>query len=321
MSCNANPVGSESNQASGLSIVPNSLHLRGAQTIPTGARCKSGMGFVELIGDRNSVGISEPVRDDAYMIAVQLKKCPDFDLYAESRAYRHEGFVAGAVAIYDLRMDLVYDLRPSKSDNPDESFHAIDFYLPHTALNALAEDARSPIIDELRHAPAGVVHDPVAANLLQAMAPTLAAKPEERSALFVDHLAMALAYHVARSYGGMNDFALFGTGRLAPWQERLAKDMLDQRLDGSISLGELAAACELSVRHFTRAFRESVGVSPIAWQRQRRIEKAKGLLANSGLGVADIASTCGFADQSHLTRVFQSLVGIGPSAWRRVYKQ
>ncbi len=321
MSCNANPARSESNQASGLSIVPNSLHLRSAQTIPTGARCKSGMGFVELIGDRNSVGISEPVRDNAYMIAVQLKKCPDFDLYAENRAYRHEGFVAGAVAIYDLRMDLVYDLRPSNRCDPDESFHAIDFYLPHAALNALAEDARSPRIDELRHAPAGVIQDPVAANLLQAMVPTLAAKPEERSALFVDHLAMALASHVARSYGGMKDSAHFVTGRLAPWQEHLAKDMLDQALSGSISLGELAAACKLSVRHFTRAFRESVGASPIAWQRQRRIEKAKGLLADSKLSVADVASTCGFADQSHFTRVFHSLVGIGPGTWRRIYRQ
>jgi AraC family transcriptional regulator len=321
MSCNTNQAGSESNQASGLSIVPNSLHLRSAQTIPTGARCKSGMGFVELIGDRNSVGISDPVSDNAYMIAVQLKDCPDFDLYAENRVYRHKGFAAGAVAIYDLRMDLIYDLRPGRSCDPDQSFHAIDFYLPHAALNALAEDARSPRIDELRHTPAGVIEDPVAANLLKAMAPTLAAKPDERSALFVDHLAMALASHVARSYGGMKDSLRLGPGRLAPWQERTAKDMLDQRLDGSISLAELSAACKLSVRQFTRAFRESLGASPIAWQRQRRIDKAKGLLASSKLGIADIASACGFADQSHFTRVFRSLVGIGPGAWRRIYRQ
>lgn len=198
----------------GLCLVPNSLHLHAAPMVPTSSTCKSGMGFVELIGDRDDVGVSERVRDDAFMVAVQLKKCPDFDLYADDHVYRHRDFVAGTVAIYDLRTNLVYDLR-SQRKRGAESFHAIDFYLPRRALDALTEEAGSPRIDELRHQPGGVIQDPVTGDLLRSVRPTLSTRPEERNALFVDHVAMALATHLAHTYGGMRLPPESQFGRLA----------------------------------------------------------------------------------------------------------
>jgi AraC-like DNA-binding protein len=279
------------------------------------------MGFVELIGDRNDVGVSERVRDDAFMVAVQLKKCPDFDLYADDHVYRHRRFVAGAVAIYDLRTNLIYDLRPQKSKKADESFHAVDFYLPRRALDALTQDSGSSRIDELRHQPGGVIQDSVIGSLLRSVRPTLSARPQERNALFVDHVAMALATHLACTYGGMRLPPISAVGRLAPWQERRAKEMLASNLDGGVALSELAGACDLSIRHFTRAFRGSTGMSPHAWLRHQRVEKAKGLLTNKNFVIADIALDCGFADQSHFTRVFQRAAGMSPGAWRRTYRR
>jgi AraC-like DNA-binding protein len=278
------------------------------------------MGFVELIGDRDDVGVSERVRDDAFLVAVQLRPCPDFDLYADHRLFRHRGHDAGAVAIYDLRANLLYDLRAQKTRGVHESFHAIDFYLPRRALDALADDSGSPRIDELRHQPGIPLRDSVAGDLLRSIQPTLAAPLGERNALFVDSLAMALATHVAYTYGGMRP-RLSTIGRLAPWQERRAKELLAANLSGSVTLDERASACELSIRHFTRAFRASIGMSPHAWLLRNRIEKAKGLLTSSHRVLADVALHCGFADQSHFTRTFQRVAGVSPGAWRRLNRR
>jgi AraC family transcriptional regulator len=279
------------------------------------------MGFVELRGTRADVGVSERLRDDAFLVALQLKDCPDFDLFVEDRLFRHHGHDAGAVAIYDLRSTLVYDLRAQQAGGICDSFHAIDFYLPRTALDALADDSGSPRIDDLRHQPGVPLKDSVARALLRSIEATLSAPPHQSNELLVDHVAMALATHVAFTYGGMRPRPVASIGSLAPWQERRAKELLEANLAANITLNDLARECRLSIRHFTRAFRGSTGMSPHAWLMHHRIEKAKGLLMNSPRILSDVALDCGFADQSHFTRMFQRMVGISPGAWRRLRRR
>jgi AraC-like DNA-binding protein len=144
--------------------------------------------------------------------------------------------------------------------------------------------------------------------------------PERASRLFVDHVTLALATHVAQTYGRLQPATRAIQGGLAPWQVRRAKDILSANLDGSVTLREIAAECGLSVGHFSRGFRVSVGVAPHRWLQSRRIERAKGLLADARLSLSDVALSSGFADQSHFTRVFSNEVGIGPGAWRRSTK-
>lgn len=304
----------------GLRAVPNCLHLRSAHTL-TSSTCRSGMGFVELRGTRADVGVSEVLRDDAFLVALQLKDCPDFDLFVDDRLFRHHGHDSGAVTLYDLRSTLVYDLRARQAGGIRDSFHAIDFYLPRRALDALADDSGSPRIDDLRHQPGVPLEDSVARALLRSIESMLSALPHERNDLLVDHVAMALATHVAFTYGGMRPRSVTAIGSLAPWQERRAKELLEANLSANITLNELARECRLSIRHFTRAFRGSTGMSPHAWLMHHRIEKAKGLLMNSPRILSDVALDCGFADQSHFTRMFQRRVGISPGAWRRLHRR
>ena len=80
---------------------------------------------------------------------------------------------------------------------------------------------------------------------------------------------------------------------------------------------EVARECRLSVSHFSRAFRRSMGVAPHNWLLTRRVEAAKEKLRDDRLSLLDVALVCGFADQSHLTRVFTRIVGVSPGAWRR----
>jgi AraC family transcriptional regulator len=67
--------------------------------------------------------------------------------------------------------------------------------------------------------------------------------------------------------------------------------------------------------HFARKFRETICCSPHDFFTARRIERAQRLLTNM-LPISEIASSCGFADQSHLTRVFRRRVGATPRGIR-----
>ena len=80
------------------------------------------------------------------------------------------------------------------------------------------------------------------------------------------------------------------------------------RLDGDISLAELANECRWSRSHFGRAFRKTTGHPPHAWLLRRRVEDAERLLVESETPISEIALACGFADQSHLTKVFSKVV-------------
>ncbi|MBM0104901.1 helix-turn-helix transcriptional regulator [Steroidobacter sp. S1-65] len=270
------------------------------------------MTFIELAAGPDDIATTEPIRDDAFLIALQLRACPDFDLYTDGRLIRPREFDAGAVAIFDLRTNLSIDRR--------DPFHAVDLYIPRRSLDALAEDANSSAIDELRHEPGRALQDPVARHLLQTIRPALSA-PKQASELFVDHVAMALATHVAHTYGGMRARSDAHAGMLARWQERRAKELIAENLTGNITLADLAKACELSIRHFTRAFRGSTGMSPHAWLLQLRVERAKQLLTTSRRMLADVALDCGFADQSHMTRIFQRSLQMSPGAWRRMHQR
>jgi AraC-like DNA-binding protein len=272
------------------------------------------MAFLELNCERRNAGFTQAVREDAFLIALQMKTCPDFDLYADGRLILPNGFDAGDVAIYDLRTNLASDQR--------DPFHAVDLYLPLKALVAMGDDGDIPRhIQELRHTPGTSVRDPVARNLLLSMRPALAARPEERLELFVDHVALALSIHLAHRYGDVAALPQQWEGGLAPWQERRAKELLDANICGGVTLNVLARSCELSNRHFTRAFRQSTGVAPHQWLQYRRMEKAKQLLEKSSGSLISVALDCGFADQSHFTRTFSRVVGVTPRTWRRTKRE
>jgi AraC family transcriptional regulator len=106
-------------------------------------------------------------------------------------------------------------------------------------------------------------------------------------------------------------------GRLAGWQERRARDLIEERLAGDISISWLAKQCGLSVSYFARAFKETVGVPPYQWMLERRVHRAKELMHDRQRTLSDVALSCGFADQSHFSRAFSRVAGVPPGVWRR----
>ena len=61
-----------------------------------------------------------------------------------------------------------------------------------------------------------------------------------------------------------------------------------------------------------------MGVSPHKWVVQQRIVRARDLLRDGAMSLEDVASACGFFDQSHFTRSFSAHMGASPGVWRRM---
>lgn len=95
---------------------------------------------------------------------------------------------------------------------------------------------------------------------------------------------------------------------------RRVADYLRDHLSDNLSLDDLARVADMNRFVLLRQFREATGVTPHQFQRIHRVIQAKRHLRD-GMPLAEIASACGFADQSHMTREFKRRTGITPSAF------
>ncbi|WP_433237806.1 GlxA family transcriptional regulator [Streptosporangium sp. CA-135522] len=94
------------------------------------------------------------------------------------------------------------------------------------------------------------------------------------------------------------------------------QDHLAQHLDAPHTLAELATVAHLSPRGLTRAFTTATGITPLAYQRQLRLEMAHTLLAETNLTVEAVAARCGLRDARQLRRLFTDAFGAPPSRIR-----
>jgi len=106
-------------------------------------------------------------------------------------------------------------------------------------------------------------------------------------------------------------------GSLPGWQVRQVTAYIDANLDATLRTTSLAASVGLSVSHFTRAFKRSVGMPPRVFVIRRRLAAACTAMLASDAPLTAIAHAHGFCDQSHFTRTFHDTIGIAPHAWRR----
>ncbi|MBO1337666.1 GlxA family transcriptional regulator [Streptomyces sp. VRA16 Mangrove soil] len=86
-----------------------------------------------------------------------------------------------------------------------------------------------------------------------------------------------------------------------------------------IQLRDLAEQESMSVRTFTRRFREEAGVSPGQWLTQQRVERARHLLESSALSIDRIAAESGFGTAQSMRQHLQAALGVTPTAYRRTF--
>lgn len=90
-----------------------------------------------------------------------------------------------------------------------------------------------------------------------------------------------------------------------------------ERFAEPLDVETLAAACSMSVSHFIRSFRRSVGLTPHEYLLAFRLQRAKQQLLLTGDTVEQIAADCGFHSASHFARAFRTANGCSPTAFRR----
>ena len=156
-------------------------------------------------------------------------------------------------------------------------------------------------------------------NVLWGTALKLAEQIEAGSAAcraYAEALGVVLVHELLQ-LDGRRMTELPAQGGLADWQRRIVIRYIEENLADQISLAKLAELVRLSPYHFARAFKKTLGLPPRRYHMQRRINRAKMLLAEPGLSVTEIADQVGFADTSSFSVAFHSRVGSSPRAYRR----
>jgi transcriptional regulator GlxA family with amidase domain len=93
------------------------------------------------------------------------------------------------------------------------------------------------------------------------------------------------------------------------------------RLAEPVSLEEMAAHARMSVRTFTRRFRDETGLSPARWLVQQRVAHARLLLESTDLAVDAVARRSGLGSATALRQHLQATIGVAPSAYRRTFRR
>jgi transcriptional regulator GlxA family with amidase domain len=98
------------------------------------------------------------------------------------------------------------------------------------------------------------------------------------------------------------------------------RDWALDRIGDLMTLRDLAAHASMSVRTFTRRFRDETGVSPGRWLLQQRVDRARTLLESTELGVDQVARRSGFGTAGSLRQHFQASLGVSPTSYRRTFR-
>lgn len=136
------------------------------------------------------------------------------------------------------------------------------------------------------------------------------------SRLYIESLANVLAVHLIRQYTATQPQHLIYEGGLPQRQLSQVLDYIYAHLEQEIKLADLAALLSMSQFHFSRLFKQAIGMTPYQYLLQQRIERAKQLLKEGDRSIMDIALMCGFNSHSHLSKQFRQLTGITPKAYR-----
>ncbi len=135
--------------------------------------------------------------------------------------------------------------------------------------------------------------------------------------LYGELLGTALTARLARNYAVRKPLLEFKANGLSQSQLAQVIDYMKANLTRDLSILDLATLIGMSESHFSRGFKQSVGIAPYRYLMQQRVERAKQLLEEQSIAISTIALDCGFANQTHLTKVFRQMTRMTPKAYQK----
>lgn len=182
-----------------------------------------------------------------------------------------------------------------------------------TLLNQTTQELMQPEIELI---PQLSIDDPVIQQL------ALALKTEIQTGcmsgrLYGESLGTALAARLAWNYAVNKPSLEFKANGLPQSQLERVIDYMKANLTQDLSILDLATLTGMSESHFSRGFKQSVGIAPYQYLIRQRVERAKHLLKQQAVSISDIALDCGFANQTHLSKVFRQMTGMTPKAYQK----
>jgi AraC family transcriptional regulator len=112
----------------------------------------------------------------------------------------------------------------------------------------------------------------------------------------------------------------YAKGLLDPQRLDRVLQYIEAHLDEDITVNDLAEAACFSLFHFARAFHRATGKPPHAYLSERRLDRAKRLLAHSDASLVDISLTCRFSGQANFTKAFKRAMGVSPGRYRQAHR-
>src|SRR5215472_8378067 len=148
-------------------------------------------------------------------------------------------------------------------------------------------------------------------------AETLAGFPRGR--LFLDSIEQEIAATLVTAHAATRRPAQTHRGGLGSARLRKIKELIHAKMEGDLSLDEMAQSVGLSTAHFARMFRKSTGETPHQFILRERVERAREKLRTPETRILDIAIACGFKTQQHFAQVFRDACGVSPTEYRQAF--
>ena len=105
---------------------------------------------------------------------------------------------------------------------------------------------------------------------------------------------------------------------LVPFLYKKAIDYIEENFHKEISLDELAGELGISSYYFSKLFKEEKGETFINFISDKRLEKARQLLAETDLSIKEITAEVGYNDQNYFSRIFKTKYGLSPKEYRKI---
>lgn len=134
-------------------------------------------------------------------------------------------------------------------------------------------------------------------------------------ALITGSASCALAAHLLRGYDTIYGQSIKRSAGLSTKVLAHVIAYIEDSKETLVTLDTLSHVAGVSRFHFSRLFKISMGISPMAYVEQSRIRKAQEFILLGKASLAEIALMVGFVDQSHFTRRFQRYTGCTPAAF------